>query len=493
MTPKHLLLIDIDGLRPDVFQAALENGRLPHIARLLGGPEMERGVQIPIVSSAPSITFCAQASLFTGAHPKAHGIPGNQFFDRFGSGGKGQARFYAFDVGDTLAVDDAVRVFSDGLAQKRLQAPLLYEGEWAQSAVVAGHMYAHSGSRWLKPSLVKMARFIKGRNLFGMKSAAYDRYLLDKLLHHIGRYGLDTVTTLYFMGIDQESHRRGPEDGQPPYLINHVDPMIGELWDAVLAHAGPQSVFVALFSDHGHIAVIPDDKHSLRIGFPFDREMGYLFDALGLDVHDYPGEDPNCDAVMALNGGLAYVYLHNQNGRWPDAPVFARDVLPVGRAFWDAHLTGNHAPELHGALAGVLLRNVERDGWYAGYQALTPDGEIVSLEKWFAQQPQALYVDATNRLQNMAGPFCGDLVLISNYAGGYYFGGENAGVHGGLHPDDSYATLVYGWPHASRQQWQAAHDAIVEAIEARCRQENQRVSSTADLPTGLQAIFPLDR
>ncbi len=113
--------------------------------------------------------------------------------------------------------------------------------------------------------------------------------------------------------------------------------------------------------------------------------MGHLFDALGLDIHDYPGEDPDCDAVVASNGGLAYVYLQNRQGRWADAPDFERDVLPVGRAFWEAHTTGRFAEEVQGALAGVLIRDVEKDGWHTRYQALTPNGEIISLGTWFSE------------------------------------------------------------------------------------------------------------
>ncbi|NET74510.1 MAG: alkaline phosphatase family protein, partial [Sphaerospermopsis sp. SIO1G2] len=77
-TPKHILLLDIDGLRPDVFQQALERNDAPHLARILGGRAGAHRLQIPIVSNAPSITFCCQASLFTGKHPKEHGVPGNQ-------------------------------------------------------------------------------------------------------------------------------------------------------------------------------------------------------------------------------------------------------------------------------------------------------------------------------------------------------------------------------------------------------------------------------
>ena len=79
--------LDIDGLRPDVFRAALEQNQLPNISRILGRKEerLSRGLVVPATAPAPSITFCSQACLFTGAHPQDHGIPGNQFFDRFGT------------------------------------------------------------------------------------------------------------------------------------------------------------------------------------------------------------------------------------------------------------------------------------------------------------------------------------------------------------------------------------------------------------------------
>ncbi|MFQ5615911.1 MAG: alkaline phosphatase family protein [Anaerolineales bacterium] len=489
--PPHLLLIDIDGLRPDVFRDALDAGHIPNIARLLGGRGLARGVQIPIVAPVPSITFCSQACLFTGTHPRQHGIPGNQFFDRFGTYNNGIPRHFAFDVGDTLAVDDAVRVFTGGLAASRLMEPTFYEQMAARgkTSVVAGNMYARGAQTWLKPSLAKIARFTRGGNLFGMSSEAYDRHILDQATAHIQKNGLPDILTMYFMGLDHDSHVYGPAKGQQPYLSNHLDPMIGELIQAIETQNPIINYLITIFSDHGQIEVTPDDKHSLHIGFPLDREMGHLFSALGLDAHDFPGEDPNCDAVMALNGGLAYVYLQKRDGHWANPPPFERDVLPVARAFWDAHQTGKYASELHGALAGVLIRNVERDGWEAKYKALTPAGEVVSLEAWFSAQEEGLYVDPIHRLNNLAGIYTGDLVLISNYAEGYYFGTEINGVHGGLHPDDSLATLAHGWPGASAEDWAQAKTAITVAIESRCAEEGGRMPATSDMLVGVEAVI----
>jgi hypothetical protein len=489
--PSHVLLIDIDGLRADVFSNALAQERIPHIARLLGTAGLEWGVGIPALAPAPSITFTSQASLFTGAHPSQHGIPGNQFFDRFGQQSQGVPRHYAFDVGDTLAADDAVRVFTDGLAARCLSVPTLYSrlNDWGYRSVVGGNMYATGADAWLKPSLTDLARFTKGGNLFGLSSEEYDRQILEKVLEYLKEHGLPVVLTVYFMGLDHESHLHGP-NAQSDYLIDHLDGMIGELWQAILElGAGDGATLVIVFSDHGQIGVVPDDRHSLRLAFPIEREIGHLFDALGLDVHDYPGEDPNCDAVVACNGGLAHVYLQNRRERWADPPDFKRDVLTVGGAFWEAHDTGRYASEIEGALAGVLLRDVQGEGWFATYRALTPGGQIVSLAEWFASQPEVDYIDPVHRLNNLASPVSGDLLLISNYPDGFYFASPMNGVHGGLHPDDSRATLYYGWPGVDADVWHGAKRAILEAIAQRCQVEGERKPSTADLLTGLLAVI----
>ncbi len=490
----HILLIDIDGLRSDVFAAALKSERIPNIVQLLGGTEVARGAQIPVLAPAPSITFCSQACLFTGTHPAEHGIPGNQFFDRFGTYSKGVPRHYAFDVGDTLAADDAVRVFTDGLAAKCLKKPTLYQqlGERGWRSVVAGNMYATGTETWIKPSLADLARFTKGGNLFGLSSEEFDRRILEDTLNYLNMYGVPEVLTIHFLGLDHESHIHGP-GAQMNYLVNHIDSMIGELYDSIVETQHAASLLVVIFSDHGQIEVIPDDRHSLRQAFPFERELGHLFDALGLDVHDYPGEDPDCDAVVASNGGLAYVYLQNRRRRWADSPDFLRDVLPVGRAFWEAHATGRYAAEVQGALAGVLVRNVEKDGWYAPYQALTSGGDIVSLEDWFSTgrdaPPERLYIDPVNRLNNLTSPMTGDLLLISNYADGFYFGAPITGIHGGLHPEDSRAVLAYGFPGVDVAIAEDMRIAIIDAIQDRCAAEGGRKPSTTDLVTGLLAVL----
>jgi hypothetical protein len=59
--------------------------------------------------------------------------------------------------------------------------------------------------------------------------------------------------------------------------------------------------------------------------------------------------------------------------------------------------------------------------------------------------------------------FSGDILLISNYADGYYFSPVLKGVHGGLHPEDSTAFLGIGKPTAS-DSWEGHRNEIFSAL-----------------------------
>jgi hypothetical protein len=216
--------------------------------------------------------------------------------------------------------------------------------------------------------------------------------------------------------------------------------------------------------------------------------MGYLFDALKLDVHDVPGEDPNCDAVVASNGGLAHVYLQNRRGHWADQPRFIDDVLPVAQAFWEANATGRYAEDLNNALSMILIRNVERDGWSGDYLAFTPSAQL-PISDYLASHPEIKTVEAVNRLRRLACPTSGDLVLVSNYAEGFYFGGPIRGVHGGLHPHDSEAVLSLGWPTGSREQVEMLRSVTHGAVSDRCQAEGERREGIVDMVTAVFAVM----
>ena len=286
----RVVIIDIDGLRRDVFLQALQAGEIPNIERIVGGRESHTACHINAVSTAPSITFTAQASIVTGKHPGQHGIPGNESFDRFGRISGGHPRHFGFDVGDTLAVDDAVAVFRNGLASRFLleQTLTVYEQLPYLSSAVFYHMYARGATAWFPPNIIDIARFTKGKGVLGMEAGKYDMGMLRQVINHLDAGDHPELLMLYFMGLDHHSHMHGPGN-QQTYLKDILDPQIGLFLDAMEKHLLLHQAILVIISDHGQVDAVPDDRHALQLGFPFDLELAHVFTALGLDVHDKPG------------------------------------------------------------------------------------------------------------------------------------------------------------------------------------------------------------
>jgi len=491
---RRLVIIDVDGLRRDVFRAALEAGHLPNVERIVGGREGRAACRVDALSTAPSITFAAQASIFTGQHPGQHGIAGNESFDRLGRISSGRPRHFGFDVGYTLAVDDAVRVFSDGLASQLLssETPTLYEIVSANgmTSAVAYNMYARGADAWLPPDIIEIARFTKGPGRLGLEAGQYDGRMLDCLIAHLDAGTRPDVLTAYFMGLDHHSHVNGPAS-QPAYLRDVIDPQLGRLLDALEARGMLAGALFVLVSDHGQIEVAPDDRHSIRLGFPFDRELGHLFAALGLDVHDVPGEDPACDAVMGLNGGLAHVYLQHRAARWADPPRYAEDVLPAAEAFRQMNEGGKYEESLQGSLDLILIRDAEREGWQAEYRAYLGDGRTQPLGDYLTAHPELDYADPVNRIRLAASALTGDLILVANGREGFYFGGPTTGVHGGLLLAESEAVLTFARPSGSPDQIARLREMVAGVVSDRCASEGDRQPSVADMVPAALALLEL--
>jgi hypothetical protein len=486
---EHLIMVNIDGLRPDAFATELHAGTLPNLKRLLGGEGAEDRL-IPCVSTAPSITFCAQASIATGAHPSQHGIPGNDFFDR--TARFGAPRHFGFDVGDTYAVNDAVSVFRSRLADEVLQptVPTLYESVRARggTSLVAHSMYARGATGVISPSILDLARITKLRGVFGLGRGEFDSHMLRQVDRQLAKE-CPTVLAVYLMGLDKESHELGPHV-QGVYLREVLDAQIGRLLESLQSSGMLESALIALVSDHGQSATSGDDVHSIRLGFPFDQELVHLFHALRLDVHDLPGEDPHVDAVVGLNGGLAHVYLRNREGEWDNPPVFERDILPIAEAFAEMNERGAYCEELKGTLDLILVRD-SSSGWNAPYRAWTGGGALRPIEEIFAERGANEYPDAAARLQLLNSQASGDLLLLARSERGVYFGKPGLrGVHGGLRHDDSEASLALVIAGGTSREHDGLRDTFIEVLKPRMEIEGRKRVSIADLVFGLRSLWP---
>src|SRR5438874_11078534 len=75
---RSLLLISIDGLRPDyVLQADQHGLRIPRLRRILQSGAHATGIR----GVLPTVTYPSHTTLLTGVWPAKHGIYSNQPFD----------------------------------------------------------------------------------------------------------------------------------------------------------------------------------------------------------------------------------------------------------------------------------------------------------------------------------------------------------------------------------------------------------------------------
>ena len=73
-----LLVISVDGLRPDYVTAADAHGaKIPHLRKFLHDGSYAQGVTGVI----PTVTYPSHTTIMTGVWPAKHGILANQTFD----------------------------------------------------------------------------------------------------------------------------------------------------------------------------------------------------------------------------------------------------------------------------------------------------------------------------------------------------------------------------------------------------------------------------
>lgn len=486
-----ICVIDVDGLRPDVLERALRTERLPGLTTLFGQGG-SRSVAIPdVASTAPSITFCAQASIVTGSHPQDHGIPGNDFFDRLGKLTGGVPRHYGLDGGEQLRLMDAVNVFRKDLADRLLSPDVetIFERAAKQGieSLVVHNIYTRGATVSERPAIIELARFTKGGKLFGYRRGGYDELMLRRLERGLKKLSAEKPALIftYFMGLDSYAHHHGP-DAQHRYLCEVLDRQLVKLVELVKARRPDEEPYFIMVSDHGQFRTAGCDDSSMRLGSLWDQEFSVVFRAAGRRLMNHVIQRPDrTDAVVGMNGGMAHVYLRRERSRpWSEAPSFERDVLPVAEVLWEMSHLGRFGEEFRDSLDAIFIRDSERGGWHAPYQVFDSTGVIQSVASWSVSQEEL--VAPASRLATLSSIASGDIVLLTKGSRGMYFGAEgHSGIHGGLAKDDSLAVLYVGLGTDGA----TLSKPIVAAVADRQQQEQRSQASIADLKTVLEELW----
>ena len=466
---RKLVLAVIDALDPAGFERAIEDGRAPALGAL-----MERGTYVPdCVSSFPSITPVAAASITTGLGPAEHLIPSMNWYHR------GEERYVEYGsslpatrtFGVLRSLQDTVynmnlahlsqehaTVFEqldDAGVRTACTTYLIYRGRhrhepsgdsrYRRLAEAAQFRHAVWGPRELFYADLFDSR---GTGCFSTLGMPGQRDAHSGCVGaHLVEHDLFDFLLLSLPDNDTYSHRLGPE--AQPTSIAEADRALDRLMQA----AGGVEAFL---DDHAVIVMADHSQNAIDSSVNLAQALGSWRLLLPADQAPEEAEIAVCPGARS-----AQVYVLDEERRDVLAPQLADDLRAVegvdviARRGDDEGLVWTSRGELRfapgGELADLRGGRWRVEGELAALFLEVEDGVVRSGE----------YPDALARLWSALDcPRSGD-VLVSGAPGVEFvdWGGQDhvgGGSHGSLHRCDSLGVLLMcgtGPAAVEREQW----------------------------------------
>jgi hypothetical protein len=466
-----VILLIIDGLRRDVFFNTLSAGKLPNVKSLLGSEDVKKVPSFNTLSVLPSVTFPATVSMLTGSSVGIHGISGNSFFDRVNLARGSKEKRYLFDSNNIRGVLDCFSVygFKEGIIDKLIlkEASTLFQRSKniKKSSITFNSILSKGAVKWIRPSLF---RLLKTKKYVGSKNSYHDTSCIDKeMVHEAKKIFSRTIydlSVLHFLGLDFYSHAQGPQH-QSEYLIECIDPLIGELLQSLHPSILKNTVFI-IASDHGQI------ETGSGKGFLFPiREITTLAEKIFQQKNSI---------IACTNGGSAHIYIRKRNCGWEAPPDFEEDVLPSLNALLEA-ISIYSSRRNQKILDRAFVRKIEGNLWNSPYNFVMSDKKMHSIDEYLKENPIQSKLNIKDRLLTMSSSRSGDIFLIPNQEAGIHFGPAARGTHGGISREESESVLVFG---------NQMNDAF-ETIKQRQFLNTLFQETENDSTPGIQIVTPL--
>jgi predicted AlkP superfamily pyrophosphatase or phosphodiesterase len=229
-TPKHAVIIFIDGFRADLLDPELA----PHIAALGRAGTRFANAEVGF----PSDSMPGILGPLTGASPKGTGIPYDEYYDRHYK--------LAIELTETVTVPPGLK------PHDLLKVPTLFEAAKAKglkTAFISKHigyeiLQGPSGQGIDRLELPEMAAW-KG------PFKDYDAKNFEMLTGWVGKDGAD-IAGIYAIAANYAMKDHGVAAAETRAEVGDIDAQVGRLVDAVAATAGryDDTIFVVM-GDHG--------------------------------------------------------------------------------------------------------------------------------------------------------------------------------------------------------------------------------------------------
>jgi len=251
-TPVPLLLvISVDGLRPDYVTAADAHGsKIPNLRRFLKDGTYAEGVQGVI----PTVTYPSHTTLVTGVWPAKHGILANTTFDPLQKNEQGWY-WYTQDIRVPTLWDAAAQA---GRTTASIQWPVTVGAPitwnipeyWRASTPDDAKLLRSVATSGLLPEMEAELGEYHG----GIETSAKDDEIRGRYAQWILEKKKPALMTLHLTALDHVEHQTGPFSPETLALLERLDAVIGNLRETA-ERLAPGRAIIAVVSDHGFVKV----------------------------------------------------------------------------------------------------------------------------------------------------------------------------------------------------------------------------------------------
>ncbi len=242
-----LVVISVDGLRPDYITAADQHGaKVPHLRRFLQEGTYAEGVTGVI----PTVTYPSHTTLLTGVSPARHGIWGNSTFDPLQNNHEGWY-WYTEDIRVPTLWDAASAA---GRTTASVQWPVSVGAKVTWNIPEIWRAGTPEDAKLLRvvstPGLLAEAATAIGEYPNGIDASAASDEVRGKYAVWILEKKRPGLLTLHLIALDHTEHESQAFSPQTIAVLERLDVVIGKVWQAA-ERAAPGRAFVAVVSDHG--------------------------------------------------------------------------------------------------------------------------------------------------------------------------------------------------------------------------------------------------
>jgi predicted AlkP superfamily pyrophosphatase or phosphodiesterase len=246
-TAPLLVVISVDGLRPDYITEADQHGaKVPHLRRFLKEGTYADGV----TGVLPTVTYPSHTTLVTGVWPAKHGIWGNTTFDPLQKNYQGWY-WYAEDIRVPTLWDAAAAA---GRTTASVQWPVTAGAKVTWNIPEFWRAGTPEDGKLLRllatPGLLAEAKAAIGEEYRGGIDTSVEA---DEVRGKFAVWILENkqpgLLTVHLSSLDHIEHETQPFSSQAIAVLEKLDEVIGKIREEA-EHRAPRSAFVAVVSDH---------------------------------------------------------------------------------------------------------------------------------------------------------------------------------------------------------------------------------------------------